>query len=110
MSKLMASPQAEEWCIGKHLLSASMRLMECGNKSLDKLDHDEYYDNAYVLYTQFFNLNKLPIVEPDMAENDKQSVVISSVNNDAQGFISSSDSFVSKAKEVFKRMVDCCTE
>src|SRR3990167_4322535 len=34
LGKLVRNPQGEEWCISKHLLAGSMRLIEVGTKEL----------------------------------------------------------------------------
>lgn len=51
---------AEVWCISKHLLAASMRLMEVGTKALgagNKADAIKMFDKAYDLYSLFWGLN-----------------------------------------------------
>lgn len=50
----------EVWCISKHLLAASMRLMEVGTKALGAGNADEAYrlfDKAYELYSLFWGIN-----------------------------------------------------
>ncbi len=50
----------EVWCISKHLLAASMRLMEVGTKALGagkKADAEQMFDKAYDLYSLFWGLN-----------------------------------------------------
>ena len=50
----------EVWCISKHLLAASMRLMEVGTKALGagkKDDAVEMFEKAYDLYSLFWGLN-----------------------------------------------------
>lgn len=51
---------SERWCISKHLLAASMRLMEVGNKQLDMENTQEaygFYSKAYELYSLFWAIN-----------------------------------------------------
>ncbi len=51
---------AEVWCISKHLLAASMRLKEVGDKALGagkKKDAYEMYEKAYDLYSLFWGIN-----------------------------------------------------
>src|SRR3989338_10782281 len=36
LKKIVVNPEGEEWCISKHLLAASMRLVEVGTKELAK--------------------------------------------------------------------------
>ncbi|MBR6838932.1 MAG: hypothetical protein IKM94_05210 [Alphaproteobacteria bacterium] len=50
----------EVWCISKHLLAASMRLMEVGTKALGagkKDDAMEMFEKSYDLYSLFWGLN-----------------------------------------------------
>lgn len=50
----------EVWCISKHLLAASMRLMEVGTKALGagkKKDAEMLFEKAYDLYSLFWGLN-----------------------------------------------------
>ena len=50
----------EVWCISKHLLAASMRLMEVGTKALGagkKKDAEAMFEKAYDLYSLFWGLN-----------------------------------------------------
>ncbi len=50
----------EVWCISKHLLAASMRLMEVGTKALgagNKADAEDLFAKAYDLYSLFWGLN-----------------------------------------------------
>ncbi len=50
----------EVWCISKHLLAASMRLMEVGTKALgagNKEDAYGMFEKAYDLYSLFWGLN-----------------------------------------------------
>ena len=51
---------SEVWCISKHLLAASMRLMEVGTKALgagNKEDAYNLFGKAYDLYSLFWGLN-----------------------------------------------------
>ena len=60
MKKIVKEGQGEVWCTSKHLLSASMRLMEVGTKSLTKGDQKEandYFINSFDLYNLFWGLN-----------------------------------------------------
>ncbi len=63
MTKIVKKSSAENgevWCISKHLLAASMRLMEVGTKALSAGNTDEAYalfDKAYDLYSLFWGIN-----------------------------------------------------
>jgi hypothetical protein len=60
MKKIVKEGQGEVWCTSKHLLSASMRLMEVGTKFLtkgDKKEANEYFKKSFDLYNLFWGLN-----------------------------------------------------
>lgn len=55
-----SAENGEVWCISKHLLAASMRLMEVGTKALgagNKADAYAMFDKAYDLYSLFWGIN-----------------------------------------------------
>lgn len=54
------SKNGEVWCISKHLLAASMRLKEVGDKANaqgKKKDAQDLYEKAYDLYSLFWGIN-----------------------------------------------------
>lgn len=60
MQKVIPEYEGEVWCISKHLLSASMRLMEVGTKQQSLGHRQEAYDlfdQSYELYCLFWGLN-----------------------------------------------------
>lgn len=96
--------EGEVWCVSKHLLAASMRLMEVGTKAQTKGDDKQAYDffkKAFDLYNLFWAIN-LGIIKPEQAveiEKDKESP-IEYVKNDLLGKIS----------KMFSKMINCCKE
>ena len=62
LGRIVKNPQGEEWCISKHLLAASMRLIEVGTKELSKGSVKEanmYFTYAFNLYSLFFINHKI---------------------------------------------------
>lgn len=60
LKELIKDYEGEEWCISKHLLSASMRLMEVGTKALTKGEDDKakgLFEHSYRLYMMFWEIN-----------------------------------------------------
>ncbi len=58
--KKSSGENGEVWCISKHLLAASMRLMEVGTKQLGRGNSEDAYHlfgKAYDLYSLFWGLN-----------------------------------------------------
>lgn len=60
MLKIIPAYEGEVWCISKHLLATSMRLMEVGTKQQSLNNPEEAYklfNQAYDLYCLFWGLN-----------------------------------------------------
>ncbi len=67
MKKIIKDYEGEVWCISKHLLGASYRLMEYGTKHLgrgNKKLAEEMFEKAYGLYSLFWALN-MGLIKPD---------------------------------------------
>jgi glutaredoxin len=59
LKKIVVTYEGEAWCIGKHLLASSMRLMEVGTKALNKGDIAEaksYFEKSYRLFRMFWEI------------------------------------------------------
>src|SRR3989339_2017417 len=60
LKKIVKEPEGEVWCISKHLLAASMRLIEVGTKYYAqnrKEEAKDLFSKAYNLYSLFFGIN-----------------------------------------------------
>lgn len=60
MREIIKDYEGEIWCISKHLLAASMRIMEVGTKELKKGNEkksEELFEKSYQLYSLFWGLN-----------------------------------------------------
>ncbi len=65
LKQIIKDYEGEVWCIAKHLLSSSMRLMEVGTKKLkegDKKTAKDLFEKSYSLWNLFWGLN-LKIIE-----------------------------------------------
>jgi hypothetical protein len=104
MQKIVKNPQGEEWCISKHLLAASMRLMEVGTKELNK-GHDaeaqDLFAKAYDLYSMFWGINLKLIDTTGITKIDDQA--LNKNDQEKTGFLGS-------LKKVLNKVVDCCRE
>ncbi len=95
LARILKNPAGEEWCISKHLLAASMRLMEVGTKELGKgkkKEALEYFGAASRLHALFFAINHkmIPAGNPVIAVSDK--------------------SIFNRVYDTVKEIVDCCKE
>jgi len=92
LQKLMPEHEGETWCISKHLLSTTMRLIEVGNKHQTDKKKDEakkMFESAYKAYSIFWAL-KLKLVE----------------GNQVNEVAKKSSSF----EELVTKLADCCKE
>jgi len=97
-------PGSERWCISKHLLAASMRLMEVGTKAQGqgkKQDAEDLFKKAYELYSLFWGLN-LKLI--DMGEVKKVD------ENQIDKKDESKKSLMGKLGDMVKYAIDCCKE
>lgn len=104
LPQIVKNPEGEEWCISKHLLAASMRLMEVGTKALSRDKKDEardMFEKAYNLYSLFWGIN-LKVV--DVGEVKK--IDDNALNKEDK----KKTGFMGKLGEVVKKAVDCCIE
>ena len=94
LAKLIARHLGETWCIGKHLLAASMRLMEVGTKlhgDDKKTEAQEMFDRAYQLYSLFWAV-RLKLVDADKFKS-----------------IAASEKAWT-AQDIVEKLVNCCDE
>jgi len=59
LARMIDKREGETWCISKHLLAATMRLVEVGTKFLSEKkreEAEEIFDQAYKLYSLFWAL------------------------------------------------------
>ncbi len=123
MQKIIPSYEGEVWCISKHLLASSMRLMEVGTKQ-QSLGHKEtaydLFNQAYDLYCLFWglNMNMLNTADvkwvKDSVEDVKQ--LTSKVNEAMQTapiketVTEQPTGALAKMKAFVRKAVDCCIE
>ena len=97
-------PGSERWCISKHLLAASMRLMEVGTKAQGqgkKQEAEDLFKKAYELYSLFWGLN-LKLI--DMGEVKKLD------ENQIDKKDESKKGLMEKLGDMVKYAIDCCKE
>ena len=95
---------SELWCLSKHLLAASMRLIEVGTKYYQdgkKEEAENLFSKAYDLWSLFWGLNLklIDIGQVKKIEEDQLNI------HDKE-----KTGFMEKLKNVVKKIIDCCIE
>lgn len=138
MQRVIPEYEGEVWCISKHLLASSMRLMEVGTKQQSlghKKEAYKLFDQAYELYCLFWGLNMNMLDAKDLSwiQDDIEKVrelsdkiaktvpVLPDKTADADSEnktpsqenteeASEAKGTLSKMKAFVRKAVDCCIE
>lgn len=108
LKEIIKDYEGEVYCISKHLLAASMRLMEVGTKELKKGDKEKaakMFENSYKLYSLFWGLNT-KMVNLSEVKRDIKDVYL--VDEKARKF--EKVSIFSKLNDFVQKALDCCRE
>lgn len=100
MKEIIKDYEGEVWCISKHLLASSMRVMEVGTKELKKGDKEKawsLFDKSYKLYSLFWGLNLGVVGEKELNKVKPEK-------------IDKEDSVFSKLGNLVQKAIDCCRE
>ncbi|MFH1402043.1 MAG: hypothetical protein ABIG87_00265 [Patescibacteria group bacterium] len=104
LKEIIPEYEGEIWCVSKHLLAASMRLMEAGTKQLgvgEKEKASALFEKAYNLYSLFWGLNMKLLNVGDIKKLDDNA--LNKCDREKNGI-------VGKLGEVVKKTVNCCIE
>jgi len=104
LQKIIKDYEGEIWCISKHLLAASMRLIEVGTKELNKGNKksaEDLFSKAYNLYSLFWGIN-LKMINPGQIKkiDGKQLNIHDKEKNP----------LLTKLGKVVQKVVNCCRE
>lgn len=104
LRKIIKEYEGEVWCISKHLLAASMRLMEVGAKQMGMGKKDEARDlfqKAYDLYSLFWGVNMKLIKTDDIKKIDDNA--LNRHDEEKAGLMG-------RLRTLVKKAIDCCIE
>ena len=108
LKKIIKDYEGEVWCISKHLLAASMRVMEVGTKELkkgNKKEAWELFSKSYKLYSLFWGINLKIVGLEDVKRNDTEVALLTEKSEKK-----SSVSIFDKLGAVVQKAIDCCKE
>jgi len=104
LKKIIKEYEGEVWCISKHLLAASYRLMEVGTKAQSRGKEDEaaeMFKKSYELYSLFWGLNMNLIDTEGIKKIDDEAI-----NNTEK----KPTGFAGRLGEMVKKVINCCIE
>lgn len=125
---IVKEPEGEQWCISKHLLAASMRLMEVGTKQQGmgkKAEAQELFQKAYDLYSLFWAVNMKIIKTDDIKKIDDEAMNKHDSVDAGEGSGENKQEnasehkteikqvrsgFLGKMGELVRKAIDCCIE
>lgn len=105
MKTMIKEYEGEIWCISKHLLAASMRVMEVGTKALknnEKEKAHELFKKSYELYNMCWALNLGLINGKDVRKIE--------IPGKEKPIITEEKSVFAKMSAMVGKMLDCCRE
>lgn len=108
LKEIIKDYEGEVWCISKHLLAASMRLIEVGTKELKKGNKKkawDLFDKAYKLYSLFWGIN-LKVVKIDNIKKADTKVEFIDEKTSKKASVS----LFGKLTEIVQKAIDCCKE
>ncbi|MDP3763312.1 MAG: hypothetical protein Q8Q92_01490 [bacterium] len=104
LAKMIDRHEGETWCIAKHLLAATMRMMEVGTKlqsSGKKEESHDMFKKAYEVYSLFWAL-RLKLINVSDAKK---------IGDNQLNIHDKSDSNKPMTKEeLISKLIDCCKE
>src|SRR3972149_9184966 len=112
MKEIIKDYEGEVWCISKHLLAASMRLMEVGTKELKKQNKEkawDLFDKSYKLYSLFWGINLGVVSTKDVKQRSDDKISFIDEKDPPAGRIGTSNVF-SKLGSLVQKAIDCCKE
>ena len=104
LKRIIKDYEGEVWCISKHLLSASMRLMEVGTKALGqgkKQEAEDLFKKAYELYSLFWGINLKLVDLGEVKKIDENQIDVK--DDDKKGIMA-------KLGKVVQYVINCCKE
>lgn len=104
LKKIVKDTEGEVWCISKHLLAASMRLIEVGTKELTKKNKKEaenLFSKAYDLYSLFWGINLKLVDIGNVKKIDDNQLNKGDKNK---------DDLTKRLNKLVQDLIDCCEE
>jgi len=117
LKKIIKEYEGEVWCISKHLLAATMRLIEVGTKYQGegrKPEAEDLFAKAYDLYSLFWGINLKLIDIGDVKKIDDNQLNVHDKHPGSRSSASlqgkEKSGLMGKLGDIVKKIIDCCIE
>jgi len=113
LKEIIKEYNGEVWCISKHLLAASMRIMEVGTKAQTKGETQKAYDffqKSYDLYNLFWGLNLGMVKKGELKSSLIKDVPEKAKEKPIDYKDTKGNSFLGKMSNMIGKVLDCCRE
>lgn len=103
LAQMISRHEGETWCISKHLLAATMRLMEVGTKLLGENKKEEaqkMFNLAYKIYSLFWGL-RLKLINLEEVKK---------ISDDKLNIHDSGSKKPWTFEDIMAKLVNCCDE
>ena len=105
LARMIDKHEGETWCVSKHLLAATMRLIEVGTKHLadgKKEEAIEVFESAHKIYAMFWALRLKLIDMQGITKLSEDKLNIHDAGKDKSG--------AWQVEDIVNKLVDCCDE
>ncbi len=115
LKEIIKDYEGEVWCISKHLLAASIRLMEVGTKELKKGNKEKawnLFEKSYKLYSLFWGINLGVVKLSDIPSSGKfqEGKNVHFIDEKNPPSEKGKESVFSKLGTLIQKAIDCCRE
>lgn len=104
MKKMFNEHEGETWCVAKHLLASTMRMIEVGTKYMTdgkKEEAEKMFKEAYRIYSIFWAIRLKLIDLTGLKKKEGGKIIIEGKDEDKKPW-----SF----EDIVNKLVDCCNE
>lgn len=102
LERMVSRHEGETWCITKHLLATTMRLIEVGTKLQSKnrlAEAEVMFDKAYQIYSMFW-LVRFKLLKAEEADGLSQENLTSVIGQKNEAAWTKED--------ILNKLIDCC--
>lgn len=103
LAKMIPAHEGETWCISKHLLAASMRIMEVATKLQSDGKKDEakdMFEKAYRIYAMFWGI-RLRLIDLSGVKKIGDAAISASAEDPKKPWT---------VEDIVEKLVNCCDE